>query len=393
MESLLSEIKAANQDLFDKIVEYRRHIHQNPELSFQEFETAKYIRDILHDNGIATDDSFGDNAVIAVLGEGGETVALRADIDALPIFEEVDLPFRSQNDGVMHACGHDAHAASLLGTALILKRLQKYIRNRIVLIFQPGEELCPGGANILVQKGLLEKYDIKRIVGMHVSSELPTGKFLFGNGYLMAATNELYIKFHGVGGHAAMPQKRSDTVLALADFLVEVRKMQESLTDDMPFVVAFGKIVGDGALNVVPPETSADGTMRTFNPVLHKTIEENLKRISEQSAAKYKCTADLEIRKGYPAVYNNPEVTAKVRSLAVDYVSEANIDEMPLKMTAEDFAYYSEKIPATFFRAGIMGNGRGEVTQHNPKFDMDEEVFHTTSGLMAYIALNLTMDN
>lgn len=388
MDNLLSEIKAANQDLFGRIVEYRRHIHQNPELSFQEFETAKYIRNILHDNDIVTDDSFGDNAVIAVIGNGGETVALRADIDALPICEEVDLPFRSRNHGVMHACGHDAHAASLLGTALILKRLEKYIRNRIILIFQPGEELCPGGANILVQKGLLEKYDIKRIVGMHVSAELPTGKFLFGSGYLMAATNELYIKFHGVGGHAAMPQKRSDTVLALADFLVEVRKMQESLTDDMPFVVAFGKIVGDGALNVVPPETSAEGTMRTFNPVLHKTIEENLKRISQQSATKYKCTADLEIRKGYPAVYNNPEVTAKVRSLAAEYVSDANIDEMPLKMTAEDFAFYSEKIPATFFRAGIMGNGRGEVTQHNPKFDMDEEVFRTTSGLMAYIALN-----
>ena len=388
MDNLLFEIKAANQDLFGRIVEYRRHIHQNPELSFQEFETAKYIRNILHDNGIATDDSFGDNAVIAVFGEGGDTVALRADIDALPICEEVDLPFRSRNHGVMHACGHDAHAASLLGTALILKRLEKYISNRIILIFQPGEELCPGGANILVQKGLLEKYDIKRIVGMHVSAELPTGKFLFGSGYLMAATNELYIKFHGVGGHAAMPQKRSDTVLALADFLVEVRKMQESLTDDMPFVVAFGKIVGDGALNVVPPETSAEGTMRTFNPVLHKTIEENLKRISQQSAAKYKCTADLEIRKGYPAVYNNPEVTAKVRSLAAEYVSDANIDEMPLKMTAEDFAFYSEKIPATFFRAGIMGNGMGEVTQHNPKFDMDEEVFRTTSGLMAYIALN-----
>lgn len=389
MESLLTEIKAANQELFGQIVEYRRHIHQNPELSFQEFETAKYIRNILHNNGIATDDTFGDNAVIVVFGEGGETVALRADIDALPIHEEVDLPFKSRNEGVMHACGHDAHAASLLGTALILKRLEKHIRNRIVLIFQPGEELCPGGANILVQKGLLEKYDIKRIVGMHVSAELPTGKFLFGSGYLMAATNELYIKFHGVGGHAAIPQKRSDTVLALADFLVNVRKMQESLTDDMPFVVAFGKIVGDGALNVVPSETSADGTMRTFNPVLHRTIEENLKRISEESAAKYKCTAELEIRKGYPAVYNNPEVTRIARSLAAEYVSESNIDEMPLKMTAEDFAYYSEKIPATFFRAGIMGNGRGEVGQHNPKFDMDEDVFRESAGLMAYIALNL----
>ena len=389
MNNLLSEIKSINEELYGRIVEYRRHIHQYPELSFREFETAKYIRTILHDNGIVTDDTFGDNTAIAVIGDKGDTVALRADIDALPICEEVDIPFRSQNEGVMHACGHDAHAASLLGTALILKRLEKHIHNRIVLIFQPGEELCPGGANILVQKGLLKKYDIKSIVGMHVSAELPTGKFLFGSGYLMAATNELYIKFHGVGGHAAMPKNRSDTILALADFLVEVKKMQESLTDNMPFIVAFGKIVGDGALNVIPPETSAEGTMRTFNPILHKTIEENLKRISKLSAKKYDCTAELEIRKGYPAVYNNPEVTAKVRSLAANYVSENNIDEMPLKMTAEDFAYYSEKIPATFFRAGIMGNGRGFVAQHNPKFDMDEDVFRETAGLMAYIALNL----
>lgn len=389
MENLKSEIKAQNHELFEKIVEYRRYIHQYPELSFHEFGTAKYIRDILHENNITTDDTFGDNAVIAIIGDGGETVALRADIDALPMSEEADVPFKSLNSGVMHACGHDAHAASLLGTSLILKKYESYLNHRVVLIFQPGEELCPGGANILVQKGLLEKYEIRRIVGMHVSAELETGKFLFGSGFLMAATNELYVKFHGVGGHAAMPQKRSDTVLALANFLVEVKKMQDSLTDDMPFVVAFGKIVGDGVLNVVPSETSAEGTMRTFNPQLHRTIEENLKKIADSSAEKYKCTAELEIRKGYPAVYNNPEVTALVRSLAAEYVSEKNIGEMPLKMTAEDFAYYSQKIPATFYRAGIMGNGRGKVGQHNPKFDMDEEVFMESAGLMAYIALSM----
>lgn len=389
MENLKSEIKALNHELFEKIVEYRRYIHQYPELSFHEFGTAKYIRDILHENNITTDDTFGDNAVIAIIGDGGETVALRADIDALPMSEEADVPFKSLNSGVMHACGHDAHAASLLGTSLILKKYESYLNHRVVLIFQPGEELCPGGANILVQKGLLEKYEIRRIVGMHVSAELETGKFLFGSGFLMAATNELYVKFHGVGGHAAMPQKRSDTVLALANFLVEVKKMQDSLTDDMPFVVAFGKIVGDGVLNVVPSETSAEGTMRAFNPQLHRTIEENLKKIADSSAEKYKCTAELEIRKGYPAVYNNPEVTALVRSLAAEYVSEKNIGEMPLKMTAEDFAYYSQKIPATFFRAGIMGNGRGKVGQHNPKFDMDEDVFMESAGLMAYIALSM----
>ncbi len=387
MESLKDEIKAINHEIFDKIVEYRRHIHKYPELSFQEFETAKFIRNILNDNDIETDNSFGENAVIAILGSGNKTVALRADIDALPMQEETDLPFCSVNKGVMHSCGHDAHAASLIGTALILKRLESKLKHRVILIFQPGEELCPGGANILIQKGLLKKYNISKIVGMHVSAELETGKFLFGSGYLMAATNELYIKFNGVGGHAAIPQKRSDTVLALADFLVETKKMQDSLTDDMPFVVAFGRIVGNGVLNVVPSETLAEGTMRTFNPVLHKTIEQNLKQIAQTSAQKYKCTADLEIRAGYPAVYNNPEVTKTVSELAADYVSPENIGEMPLKMTAEDFAYYSQKIPATFFRAGIMGNGKGQTSQHNPKFDMDENVFMQSAGLMAYIGI------
>lgn len=386
---MLATIQKINSEIFGQVVEYRRYIHQHPELSFQELGTASYIRNILHQNDIETDESFGENAVIGIIGNGGETIALRADIDALPMCEQIDVPFRSQNNGVMHACGHDAHAASLIGTAIILKRLQTELHHRTILIFQPGEELCPGGANILVQKGLLEKYNIKKIVAFHVSAELPTGKFLFGSGFLMAATNELYVKFKGVGGHAAMPQKRSDTVLALADFLVEVKKMQDSLTDDMPFVVAFGKIVGDGVLNVVPSETSAEGTMRTFNPVLHKTIEENIKHLAQVSAEKYKCTAELEIRKGYPAVYNNPELTQTVKDIAVDYVSSENIEDMPLKMTAEDFAYYSEKIPATFFRAGIMGNGRGKVGQHNSMFDLDEDVFKQTSGLMAYIAMNI----
>ncbi|MCF0207697.1 MAG: amidohydrolase [Bacteroidales bacterium] len=389
MKELIDSIKAINDEIFAKIVEYRRHIHQYPELSFQEFETAKFIRNVLHDNGIETDDSFGDNAVIAVLGSGDESVALRADIDALPMQECTNLDYCSKNDGVMHSCGHDAHAASLLGSAIILKRLEKFITKRIVLVFQPGEELCPGGANILVQKGLLEKYNIRQIVGMHVSAEVETGKFLLGSGYLMAATNELYIKFNGVGGHAAMPEKRSDTVMALADFLVETKNMQNSLRDDMPFVVAFGKAHANGVLNVVPPESSAEGTMRTFNPVLHRQIEQNLQIIADNSAKKYKCTADLEIRKGYPAVYNNPELTAEVKKIVTDYVGCENIGDMPLKMTAEDFAFYSEKIPATFFRAGIMGNGFGKMPQHNPKFDMDENVFCQSSGLMAYIALML----
>lgn len=389
---IIDDIKAYNEELFSQIVEIRRHIHKHPELSFREEQTASYIRNLLISNNIYVDDSFGTNAVIAVIGEGDRTIALRADLDALPIQETTNCEFSSQNRGVMHACGHDAHAASLVGTALIVNKMKHLLKQRVVFIFQPGEELCPGGASILIAKGLLQKYNISTIVGMHVTAGLATGKYLFGSGHLMAATNELYVNFTGKGGHAAMPEKRSDTVLALADFLVNVRKLQESLTDEKPFIVAFGKIEANGALNVIPAESKAEGTMRTFNPELHKYIEETLPKLADESAQKYKCKANFSIHKGYPTVYNNPDITLKVKTLAQEFVSAENIEDMPLRMTAEDFGFYSQEIPCTFFRVGIMGNGFGEASQHDSKFDLDEEVFLQVPGLMAFIALKLEVN-
>jgi len=391
MKASVQEIKELSQDIQSKVIEIRRHIHQNPELSFKEFETVRYIKKILSENGIQYDESFGENAVIGII-EGkatGDTIALRADIDALPLTESNNCEYKSSNNGVMHACGHDAHIASLLGTAIILQKLRDQIKGRIILVFQPAEELIPGGAKILIEKGLITKYDIKRIIGQHALPELPTGQFCFADGFLMAATDELYISFEGVGGHAAVPQKRSDTVLALVEFIHEVKEMQKSLKSDMPFIVAFGRLVADGVLNVIPSKSSADGTMRTFDEELRKEIKLKLHEIAARTAAENKCTYNLDIRHGYPSVYNDPELTAVVIDAAKEFLTDENVKKMELRMTAEDFAYYGKEIPAVFYRMGISGNGKGNVGLHNSAFDMDEEAFLHSVGLMAYLATKI----
>ncbi|HNQ66979.1 MAG TPA: M20 family metallopeptidase [Bacteroidales bacterium] len=391
MKNIIEEIKALSKELHSDIIQIRRYLHKNPEISFSEFNTALYLKNLLINNGIETDDSFGKNAVIGIIHGGlpGDTIGLRADIDALPIIEKTNLEFSSVNKGVMHACGHDAHAASLIGTALILNKLKDKVKGKIILIFQPAEEKIPGGAKLLVEQGLLKKYNIKRIIGQHVLPEMKTGHFCFGDGFVMAATDELYIKFNGVGGHAAVPQKRSDTVMALVEFIHEAKELQKKLISDMPFIIAFGKIVADGVLNVIPSQSSADGTMRTFDENLRIEIKKQLEIIAAKSAASYKCTFDLEIRHGYPSVYNDPSLTKQVIEAATKYLSEKNIEKMEVRMTAEDFAYYGKEIPAVFYRMGISGNDKGNIGLHNDQFDIDEDAFLYSIGLMAFIALSI----
>jgi amidohydrolase len=391
MENLIQEIKDISSEISKEVIGFRRHIHQNPELAFNEFQTAKFIREVLSNNNIEFDNSFGENAVIGIINgkNNGETIALRADIDALPIIEENQIEFSSANRGVMHACGHDAHTASLLGTAIILKKLAHYINGRIILVFQPAEEKIPGGAKILIEKGLISKYDIKKIIGQHVLPEMATGNFCFGSGSLMASTDELYINFTGVGGHAALPKKRSDTVLALVEFLHEVMEMQKSLVCDFPFIVTFGKIVADGAINIIPSKVSAEGTMRTFNEKLRADIKIKLKESADNNAEKFKCTANLEIRHGYPSLFNDIELTEEVVKAAKEFLPIENIENMELRMTAEDFAYYSKEIPAVFYRMGIDGNGLGKIGLHNPNFNLDENALVHSVGLMAFIALRI----
>lgn len=391
MKNLKDKIQKLNEKYFSEIVEFRRHIHQYPELSFKEFETAKYIKSILTKYNIEFDESFGENAVIGIIkGDlSGDNIALRADMDALPIEELVDSEFKSKVPGVMHACGHDAHVASLLGTAIILQELRNYIKGNIILIFQPAEERNPGGAKILIDKGLLKKYNIIKVLGQHVLPELEVGKFNFGSNYVMATSDEIYIKFSGKGGHAALPHKRSDTVLALIHFINEVNEFKIKLKSDMPIIIAFGKLSAQGSINVVPEISFAEGTMRTFDEKLRNEIKAKLQVIADKYADYYGCKADLEIRHGYPAVYNAPKLNSQIMDLAKDFLGEENVGELEIRMTAEDFAFYSHEVPSVFYRAGVAGNGKGIAGQHTSYFDIDENVFLKSSALMAWFALNI----
>jgi len=391
MKKLKDKIQKLNEKYFSEIVEFRRHIHQYPELSFKEFETAKYIKSILTKYNIEFDESFGENAVIGIIKGDltGDNIALRADMDALPIEELVDSEFKSKVPGVMHACGHDAHVASLLGTAIILQELRNYIKGNIILIFQPAEERNPGGAKILIDKGLLKKYNIIKVLGQHVLPELEVGKFNFGSNYVMATSDEIYIKFSGKGGHAALPHKRSDTVLALIHFINEVNEFKIKLKSDMPIIIAFGKLSAQGSINVVPEISFAEGTMRTFDEKLRNEIKAKLQVIADKYADYYGCKADLEIRHGYPAVYNDPKLNSQVMDLAKDFLGEENVGELEIRMTAEDFAFYSHEVPSVFYRAGVAGNGKGIAGQHTSYFDIDENVFLKSSALMAWFALNI----
>ncbi len=391
MKNLKENIINLSDDLFEKIVEIRRHIHKNPELSFCEYETSNYIKSILNTNNIEYDDTLCETSVIAIIDgvEEGDTIGLRADIDALPIIENNNVEYKSQNIGVMHACGHDAHTASLLGTALMLNRLREHIKGRIVLVFQAAEEKNPGGAKILVDNGLIEKYNIKNMLGQHTLPEVETGIFLFGKGLQMASTDELYITMLGKGGHAALPQFRSDTVLATVDFIKSVEIFQTSIKNEYPFIIAFGKLEAKGAVNVIPDTSIIHGTMRTFDEDLRKNIQEQLSIIANQSAEKYSCEAKFEISHGYPSLINDDILTNQLTTFASEFVGESKIDKMQLRMTAEDFAYYSRKVPSCFYRFGVKGNGKGCVNLHNPAFDIDEEALRQSSRMMTWLAINL----
>lgn len=391
MINIKQEIKDLSAKIFPEIVEYRRHIHKNPELSFEEFETAKFIKNILLKNNIEIDESFGKNSVIGIIkGElSGRNIALRADIDALPIEELTNYEFKSVNKGVMHACGHDAHSASLLGTAIILQKLKHYLKGNIILIFQPAEERNPGGAKMLIDKGLLKKYEITKVLGQHVLPELDSGKFSFAPNYVMASSDELYISFSGKGGHAALPNKRSDTVLALTHFLVEANQLRFSLKSEMPFIIAFGKISANGSINVIPEIALAEGTMRTFDEKLRKDIQVKLKVIANKYADLYDCKVEFEIRHGYPPVYNNPELNSEIMSFAKEFIGFEKVENMEIRMTAEDFSYYAQEVPAVFYRAGIAGDNKGFTGLHNPYFDLNENFLQEASALMACLALNI----
>lgn len=395
---LAEKVRTLAAGMKQELVATRRHLHANPELSYHEHNTALYVSKKLTEMGI-------EHIRLAVTGitgvlkgkkpGNGPVIALRADMDALPIHEANNSSYKSTNEGVMHACGHDFHMTSLLGTLRILKTLEAEFSGEVKFIFQPAEELAPGGALMMINDGVLENPRPLNIVGQHVMPELPAGKIGFHSGMYMASVDELYLTITGKGGHAAAPHQVIDPVLISSEILVLLQQLVSRRTNPLlPAVLSFGRFIADGVHNVIPDKVTIDGTLRTMDEKWRREAHELLQTTITQYAASMGAQADLYIKEGYPVLYNEPVLTAATRKWTEEYLGKEQVADIPKWMAGEDFARYSHLLDSCFYRLGVQYPGTEKVTPlHTATFDPDEEALVTGAGLMAWIALKDLEEN
>lgn len=382
-------IKSKCDAYIDEVVAIRRQLHQHPELSFCEKETAELIKKCLASKNIEFQSDIAGTGVVATIKGASvrPTIALRADMDALPIHETTDLPYRSVNEGVMHACGHDAHTAMLLGTAFILNDLRDKFLGTIKLVFQPGEEKLPGGASLMIKEGVLDDVDL--IIGQHVYPDLPCGEVGFHAGPYMASSDEVNITVKGRGGHAAKPAERDNALLAAAKIVSKLSELYPEKGGDV--VLAFGSFIADGTYNVIPSEVNLKGTMRTFDEEKRKALKDNILKVSKAIASEYGCEAEAFIEQGYPSLKNDVKLTEKCAAFAKEILGEDKVKELPQLMTAEDFAWYSQKVPACFYRLGTSNLENGIIAkQHTSNFNIDENSMRIGIETMVWITQALS---
>jgi amidohydrolase len=393
MNSLKDRIKSLAADFSEEVVSIRRHLHRNPELSFKEFETAAFIAKKLDEYRISYEDKVAKTGIVALIkGKNPDikTVALRADMDALPIIEKNDVEYCSQNAGVMHACGHDAHMACLLGAAKVLNILRDEFSGTVKLIFQPSEESYPGGAKVMIEEGVLENPKPVSIFGQHVFPELEAGKIGMRSGKYMASTDEVFIRVIGKGGHGAIPDKVVDPVLIAAHIVIALQQIvSRKASPVMPTVVSFGKIYSDGKTNIIPDEVKLEGIIRTFDAAWREEIKDQIRKIACGMAESMGGQCEVFIDQGYPAVVNDEQLTARAWEYAVEYLGSERVLELEMRMTAEDFSYFAQKIPGCFFRLGTANKSKGITSNlHSATFDVDETSLETGMGIMAWFAVS-----
>lgn len=385
------QIQQLSKNIFNDVVANRRHLHSHPELSFQETETSAFIANKLDALGLEYI-KMADNGLVALIkGEkpSDKVIALRADMDALPITEANEVTYKSQNIGVMHACGHDAHTSSLLGTAQILTGLKSEFGGTIKLIFQPAEEKLPGGASIMIKEGVLENPKPQAVLGQHVMPLIDAGKVGFRAGKYMASTDELYVTVRGKGGHGAQPQQNIDPVIITAHILTALQQVVSRFADPKsPSVLSFGKVIANGATNVIPNEVYLEGTFRTMDEKWRNDAHIKMKKMAEGMAESMGGSCEFNIMRGYPFLINEEKLTASTRAFAEDYLGKENVLDLDIWMAAEDFAYYSQVADACFYRLGTRNESRGITSSvHTPTFDVEESALELSTGLMAYLAL------
>jgi amidohydrolase len=389
---LLSTFQKLSKQYAQEVIAFRRHLHANPELSYQEFNTANYITQKLKEFGLHPQKGIANTGVV-VLIEGKnpskKIIALRADIDALPITEANEIDYKSKNNGVMHACGHDVHSASLLGTAKILNETKSQWEGTVKLIFQPGEEKNPGGASIMIKEGVLQNPSPTSIIGQHVFPLLPVGKIGFREGKYMASSDEIYLKVIGKGGHGAAPELTIDPVVIASHIIIALQQViSRNASPKQPTVLTFGKITAMGATNIIPNEVNIAGTFRALDEIWRADGLKKIKKMAESIAEGMGGKCEVDIHHGYPCLENNPELTKAIRTAAVQYVGVENVVDIEQTLGSEDFAYYSQVIPASFYRLGTRNEAKGITSYvHTPTFNIDEDALKIGPGLMAWMAV------
>ena len=369
----------------------------HPELSFNEFETANFVDGKLKELGLETSRLAKTGIVSLMKGQAGEgrVVGLRADMDALPILEKNEVPYKSQNNGVMHACGHDVHTTCLLGAVAILQQNMPQLAGQIKCVFQPGEELIPGGASLMIKEGVLRQPDVELMFGQHVYPDFEAGHIGIKPGMYMASADEIRMTVKGRGGHAAMPNKNADPVVMAASLILELQKVVSRLANPTtPTVLSFGKIIADGATNVIPDEVYIEGTFRTLDETWRKQAHEAIRKVGTSLVESWGGKLDLDIAVGYPFLTNHEKLTQFAFREASSLLGQDKVHEIETRMTAEDFAYFSQAVPATFYRLGVASQKRG-ITHpvHSAHFDIEEEALVTGAATMAWLAIRALETN
>ncbi|MCB0486990.1 MAG: M20 family metallopeptidase [Cyclobacteriaceae bacterium] len=388
----VESIKQLSDKYFDATVENRRYLHAHPELSYKEHNTAKYVAQQLKTFGLQPKEGVADTGVVATVegkNPSKRVIALRADMDALPIQEKNEVSYKSTVSGVMHACGHDVHTASLLTTSRILKELKDQFEGTVKFIFQPGEEKNPGGASLMIRDGVLKNPEPKSIVGQHVMPLIPVGKIGFREGMYMASCDEIYLTVIGKGGHGAAPDLAVDPIVIASHIIIALQQIiSRNASPKQPTVLTFGNIIGEGATNIIPNEVKIAGTFRAMNEEWRASALQKITKMAESIAEGMGGKCEVNISRGYPFLQNDPELTRRIRSAAERYVGKENIVDLDITLGAEDFSYYSQVIPASFYRLGTRNESKGITSYvHTPTFNIDEEALRIAPGLMAWMAL------
>jgi hippurate hydrolase len=390
---LKEKIQALAKQYKDEFIAVRRHLHAHPELSYQEFETSAFVQKKLNELGIPFT-IMAETGVVALIegrNPASRVIALRADMDALPIHEENNIDYKSKKEGIMHACGHDVHTTCLLGAAKILSALKQDWEGTVKLIFQPGEERNPGGASIMIKEGVLENPKPQCIFGLHVHPGLEIGKLSFRGGKVMASADELYITIRGKGGHAAAPHLAVDPILIASHLIISLQQIiSRNKNPHNPSVLSITSFNGGTTTNVIPNEVKLMGTFRAMDEewrfAAHKLIRKNATQLVESMGG----AIDLHIDIGYPTVYNNEALNEKSKSKAESFIGTSNVEETEQRMGAEDFGYYSQQIPGCFFRLGVMNKAKGITSGvHTPTFNIDEDAIETGMGMMAWLGSSI----